>query len=157
MTTPEYTGPIDFAVITLPADASLGEGMRLLFQQAARGAISLLDVEIIGAHDDGTVGPLPAESLRTDGEFDVRLLDGARSDILEDDDLAAVAEELPAGQVAIVIVYEDRSLAPAALAWESVGGSELWSGGIDVDDLQHSLDHTAGENATTDHTTKESS
>lgn len=134
-----YSGPVDYAVFIVPAEAQLQNGFRLLLDQVDRGSLELLDLEIIGT-TSGAVTRLPLSALHAAEEFDLAVLDGAESDILEPDDLAAIAEVLPPGHLAIVVVYEDRNLAGLASAWEAVGGSQLWSGGVDIDDLVHSLD-----------------
>ena len=55
------------------------------------------------------------------------------------DGRAAIAAGLEDGQFAVALVYEDRSLASAAAAWTSAGGSELFSGGVAIDDLEDAL------------------
>lgn len=72
--------------------------------------------------------------------IDLAAYDGVESGILEADDLAGIAAELQSGQIALVIVYEDRSLAIAAEKWSAAGGIELFSGGVDLEDLEHALE-----------------
>ena len=72
--------------------------------------------------------------------MDLSVFDGVMSGILDDEDVAAIANALPQGEFALAIVYEDRSLAAAAGAWSAVGGAELFSGGVDIDDLEHAIE-----------------
>ena len=145
MSTTKYAGPIDYVVVTLPKDAPLGEGLQRLVEQADSHAISVLDLEIVGTRADGSFGPLPLDAINTGDGFDVEVLEGVRTDIIEDDDIEALAEELTEGEVAVAIVYEDRSLAPVVDAFTQVGGSELWAGGAIVDDIEHSLEDDESE------------
>ena len=145
MSTTKYAGPIDYVVVTLPKDAPLGEGLQRLVEQADSHAISVLDLEIVGTRADGSFGPLPLDAINTGDGFDVEVLEGVRTDIIEDDDIEALAEELTEGEVAVAVVYEDRSMATAIEAWTKVGGSELWAGGAVVDDIEHGLEDDESE------------
>ena len=145
MSTTKFAGPIDYVVVTLPKDAPLGEGLQRLVEQADSHAISVLDLEIVGTRADGSFGPLQLDAITVGDGFDVEVLEGVRTDIIEDDDIEALAEELREGEVAVAIVYEDRSIAPVVEAWARVGGTELWAGGAIVDDIEHSLEDDESE------------
>ncbi|MEA4944862.1 MAG: hypothetical protein VB080_10570 [Propionicimonas sp.] len=138
MTTDFYSGPVDFAVFVVPLGARLQDGFRALIEQVARGAIELLDLEIIGVANGEPVR-LAFADLAADGEARSVDLAEFESDVLQPDDLAAIAGELPPEHVAIAVIYEDRSLAEVAAAWGRHGGLELWAGGVDITDLAASL------------------
>lgn len=146
MATETYCGPIDYAVFELPAAARPAQGLRLLLEQVDRGAIELLDLEIVGRADDGTPRLLTVDDLAGANGDERAVFDGASSGVLDADDLAAIAGSLVPGRIAIAIVYEDRSLAGLARAWRAEGGAELWSGGIDAGELAHRLEGFEGEN-----------
>lgn len=129
-------------VFAFGADADIAPGLALLLARAQRGDIELLDLEVIG-QAGGAATPLRLDGLVTDG-FDPHVFDGIESGILDADDLSMIAEELGPAQVAVVVVYEYRVLADVAAAWETAGGRELWSGGVDVAGLDESL-ASAGE------------
>ena len=132
-------------VVTLPKAAPLGEGLQRLVEQADRHTISLLDLEIVGTREDGSFGSLPLDDIHAGDGFDVGVLEGVRTDIIEDDDIEALAEELSEGEIAVAIVYEDRSLAPVVDAFARVGGTELWVGGVVVDDLEQGFEDAESE------------
>ena len=113
--------------------------MGLMMLGAAKGSEITIHVE--GNEADMALEKLAG--LVTDG-FDPHVFDGIESGILDADDLSMIAEELGPAQVAVVVVYEDRVLADVAAAWETAGGRELWSGGVDVAGLDESL-ASAGE------------
>ena len=134
MASEEFAGPIDYIVFALDEGADLSTGLAAVLERVDQGIIEILDIELIGRNAEGTAVRLPLES--TD-------FDGAETDILDDEDLAGIADALGDGQVALAIVYEDRSLAAAAAAFRARGGVELFSGGIAVEDLDHADAATA--------------
>lgn len=126
MSDAEYTGPLNFAVFALPQGADFAGVTAEVTQLAASHRAEILDVELISRASDGSarLEPLPAE------------LAAAETDLLQADDLAVVAEDLVDGELALVVVYEDRTLASLASQIASVSGRELWAGGIDVADVE---------------------
>ncbi len=135
MATLTYSGPVDYAVFAVPRNAQLGAALRTLLARIELGAIELLDLEVIERDADGSPVRRPVAALEAGGDFDVSVFDGAESAVLDDEDLALIAAELGADDRAIVVVYEDRSLAEVAAQVTSAGGQLLWAGGIDVADL----------------------
>lgn len=140
MATEQYSGPIDFMVFTLPKGADPGPGLLALITSVMQGRLELLDIEFVVRDADGNPSRVPHAEVLSASSIETSLFDGAFSGILDEDDLATIATELEPGQLAIALVYEDRSLAAPAKAWTVAGGSELFSGGIDVADLDHTLD-----------------
>lgn len=132
MATPQFSGPLDYAVIVVPRRARVGAALGLLLDRVDGGAIELLDLEVI----DRDASRLPLSALSEAEGLDASAFEGAESDVLGDDDVAAIAEELGEDELAIAVVYEDRSLAAVAEALAAEGGRMLWSGGIDVADLE---------------------
>lgn len=137
MATPQFAGPVDYVVFVFDEHSDLGPGLSALLERIEQGIIEVLDIELLARETDGS----PIRRVLTDLDgvtgIDVSIFDGAESGVLDADDLAQVVEELTTEQVALVIVYEDRSLATAANAWGSAGGVELFSGGVDLNDLEH--------------------
>lgn len=140
MATEDFAGPIDFLVFAVAADADLGPGLSAVLDRVREGIIEILDIELIARDTDGAPIALSRADVQATTSLDLSVFDGVESDILDGDDRAGIAEALGDGQIAIAIVYEDRSLAAAAAAWSSVGGTELFSGGVDVTDLEHALE-----------------
>ena len=126
MTDPAYTGPLSFAVFAVPSGGSLADALRELQSLRSRGAIEVLDVELLTRGDDGAAG---REAF---GDLSIA---ATETDLLDDEDLAAVAAELGEGERALVVLYEDRSLASVAELLVAAGGREVWVGGIDPNDL----------------------
>lgn len=138
MATDAFAGPIDFLVFTFPAGAAVGAGLSAVLDRVDAGTIELLDLEIVGLNADRE--PVRLALADVQGDTDLSAFAGAESGILDADDLGRIAEALQPGDFAIALVYEDRSLASAAAAWSAVGGAELFSGGVDIAELERALD-----------------
>src|SRR4051794_39439283 len=132
MATSTYSGPVDYAVFAVPYGAAISEALRTLLAQIDAGAIELLDLEVIERGPDGAASRRPLSVLDTpdagDDRFDLSIFDGAESEVLDPEDLDLVVSELPDAHRAVVVVYEDRSLASFASRVAVAGGKLLWSG-----------------------------
>lgn len=131
----DFAGPIDVVVFSFPPGASMAAGLDALLARVDAGAVEILDLEIIGSEGEH-VG---IDSLSDADRAALAAFDGAETDILDADDLALISESLDDGHFAVAVVYEDRSLASVAAAWAAVGAKEIFSGGVDVDELDHAL------------------
>lgn len=140
MATLTYSGPVDYAVFAVPKTAQLAATLRTLLARIDLGAIELLDLEIVERDADGSAVRRPITALEAGDDFDVNIFDGAESAVLDDEDLALIAAELGDDDRAVVVVYEDRSLAEVAAQVTTAGGQLLWAGGIDVADLAKIVD-----------------
>ena len=130
MATSNYVGPLNFVVFVVPAGAELTSVIdELQNVQAARG-IEVLDLELLVRDDTGTV--------RRE-RFGIAAADGVETDLLDDEDLAEIGGELAQDERALVVVYEDRSLAGIADGVVDLGGREVWAGGIDAADLDEGV------------------
>lgn len=139
MATEQFTGPIDYLVFVFDEHADLGPGLAALLDRVEQGIVEILDIELIGRDEAGTPIKRPFSDLDGVTGIDVTIFNGAESGILDADDLTGISSELQIGQIALAVVYEDRSLAAAAGAWAEAGGIELFSGGVDVNDLEQAL------------------
>jgi len=135
MATDQYVGPVDFLVFAFPDGTSIAAGLSAVLDRVDAGGIEILDLACVTRNDDGR--PLRIRLAEMDGVTPTQIsqLEGIESDILDNDDLARIAAELDPQHFAVAIVYEDRSLASAAAAWTAANGTELFSGGVDIDDL----------------------
>lgn len=141
-----YGGPIDYMVFSFPPGAVITEGLTQLLDCVHRGIIEILDFEVVSRTANGDAAFETLESLRGIEGFELSRFEGAQSDILDADDLTAIAESLKPGWRAIALVYEERSLASVAAAWDRAGGELLLAGGIDYDELEDALARTSIEN-----------
>lgn len=139
MATLMYSGPVNYAVFAVPRSAKLTDALRALLELTASGSLELLDLEILETTATGETVRRHASVLEAAEGFDPAVFDGAESGILDDQDLAFIGAELEANSRAIVMVYEDRSLAQVAANMVDAGGSLLWSGGIDITELAENV------------------
>ena len=140
MATETFAGSVDCLVFAFPEGAELDAGLHQVLGCVAAGTIELLDLEVIGRNADGGAVRRSIEDLAGSADPVLQAFVGAESGVLDADDLAQIAGLLEAGQFALAIVYENRSLAAAADAWTKVGGTELLSGGVDINDLAQAVD-----------------
>lgn len=142
MATELYAGPVDYLVFAFPAGARADSGLTALLTRVDAGLIEILDMECVSVGADGAAVREPLTDV-VNGSL-AEAFSGAESDILEDADLAAIARRLGTGDRALAVVYEERSLASAAADWTADGGRLIMSGGIEIEDLERSLDDLEG-------------
>lgn len=140
MATEEFSGPIDFVVFSVPRGMDVAPALDEVLSRVNSGILEILDVEVITLDAEGQALRIPLSDAATYISGDLSGFEGAESQILEEEDLAQIAESLTGDFIAIAVIYEDRSLASTANLVTAAGGSVLWSGGITLDDLEHALD-----------------
>lgn len=140
MATEKFAGPIDYLVFAFGGDADLGAGLSAVLERVSQGIIEILDIELITRDNNGAPVTLTFADVQDSTRLDLSVFDGVESGILDAEDHAGIASALDPGHIALAIVYEDRSLASAANAWAEAGGRELFSGGVDLTDLEHALE-----------------
>ncbi|QJW35073.1 DUF6325 family protein [Cellulosimicrobium protaetiae] len=138
----QESGPIDFLVIELPTDRATGDkAFPHLVDLVDRGIIRVLDLVVVRREDDGSVVGLGLEEL-DDGSTELAVFAGARSGLLDGDDLDEAASAVEPGTTAVVLVYENVWAAPFATALRRNGAQLVASGRIPVQALLASLDAT---------------
>jgi hypothetical protein len=132
-------GPIDYAVIEWPGRQPNGEAMPLILDLVDRGIIRLLDIAFLAKDEDGSVAALDVASLNGPGagfeEFE-----GASSGLLSQDELEDAASVLGPGTSAAILVWENRWVAPVAVALRRSGAQLVADGRIPVQAILASLD-----------------
>ena len=136
------SGPVDFLVVALPPDRAPGDAASpYLVDLVDRGIIRVLDLVVVRREDDGGVTAVGLEEL-DDGSTELAVFEGARSGLLDDDDLAQAVDAVEPGMTAVVLVYENVWAAPFATALRRNGAQLVASGRIPVQALIASLDAT---------------
>jgi hypothetical protein len=139
-------GPIDYVVIEWPGEQPNGEAIPLIIDLVDRGIIRILDVAFLAKGDDGSVAALDLGAIDGDGSG-FEAFEGASSGLIGQDELEDAASVLEPGTSAAVLVWENRWVAPVAVALRRSGGQLVASGRIPVQAILASLD--AVEAATT--------
>jgi hypothetical protein len=132
-------GPIDYAVIEWPDRQPNGEAMPLILDLVDRGIIRLLDIAFLAKGEDGSAAALDVSSLNGSGSG-FEEFEGASSGLLSQDELDDAASVLQPGTSAAILVWENRWLAPVAVALRRSGAQLVADGRIPVQAILASLD-----------------
>jgi Family of unknown function (DUF6325) len=141
----EEMGPVDYVVIEWPREQPTGEAAPLILDLVDKGIIRILDVAFLAKDTDGTVATLELGSINGGGEG-FSEFEGASSGLLGEDELEDAASVLEPGTSAAVIVWENRWLAPVAVALRRSGGQLVASGRIPIQAILAALDAVEATN-----------
>ncbi|WP_402462571.1 DUF6325 family protein [Isoptericola aurantiacus] len=132
-------GPIDYLVVEFPGNRMTGEGWPLLVDLVDRRIIRVLDLAFLRKDEDGSVTGISLQDLGEDGA-ELTVFEGARSGLLDDDDLAEAAAAVEPGCSAGVLLYENTWAAPFAAAMRRSGAELVAFGRIPINALLAALD-----------------
>jgi len=133
-------GPIDYLAVEFPGARLEGEGLAALLDLTERGIIRILDLIVATVAEDGSFAVVALADLDGDGELDLAVFEGARSGLLDEDDIAQSAALVKPGNAVGLIVYENTWAGPFVSAMRSVGAEVIASGRIPADDVVAALD-----------------
>jgi hypothetical protein len=136
----DLMGPVDYLVVEFPGNRMTGKGLPLLLDLVDRGIIRILDFAFVTKGTDGSVAGIEITDLDADGELDVAVFEGARSGLVDDDDLAEAGSVLEPGNSAGVLVYENLWAAPLARELRRGGAQLVASGRVPVQALLASIE-----------------
>ncbi len=126
-------GPIDYLALEFPGARLTGEGMAELIRLVDAGIIRILDMRAIVRTTEGTVTAVAVTDLDGDGTLDLAVFDGVESDLLDEEDLAEVAELVQPGNALAVIVYENTWAGPFVSAMRRAGAEVVASVRVPAD------------------------
>ena len=141
MTTPaaDVYGPIDFVLLEFPRDRLTGEAGKALMDLVERGTIRLYDLVVISKDQDGTVEVLEVtDPLSEAAGF--AYFAGARSGLIDDEDMQEAASAMNPGTVAALIVYENSWAVPFVAAARNSGGELIASARIPAAEIIEALE-----------------
>jgi len=142
----EEMGPIDYLLVEWPGRQPKGEAAPILVDLVERGIVRVLDLTFITKAEDGSVAAMEISDLGEKVE-ELKMLEGASSGLLSDEDTAEAAEALEPGTSAALLVYENRWAAPFAAAVRRSGGQLVANGRIPVQAVLAALDAAEGAEA----------
>lgn len=146
--TPDVHGPVDFLLIQFPADRLTGQVTPRLVELVESGIIRLYDLIVISKAESGAVEALELRDSPVAQEF--QYFAGARSGLIDDEDLRQAADAMDPGTVAALLVYENSWAVPFVAAARASGGEVIAGGRIPATVIMDALDALeAGEPATT--------
>jgi uncharacterized membrane protein len=133
-------GPVDYVIIEFETKAADGSMAAAILDLVERGIITLLDVTMVSKGDDGSFRVIDLDAL-DDGQLGgITVLAGARSGLLDDEDLASAVEAISPGTSAVVIVYENTWAEPFVTAAHRIGAQFVASGRIPADELVSAIE-----------------
>ena len=138
--TEQDVGPIDYLAVEFPGARLKGEGLAALLDLTERGIIRILDLVVAKVDADGSFAAVALADLDGDGELDLAVFEGARSGLLDDDDIAESAALVEPGNAVGLIVYENTWAGPFVTAMRNAGAEVIASGRIPAEDVAAALD-----------------
>ncbi len=135
----EVPGPVDYLLVEWKGRQPEGEVAPHLIDLVERGLIRILDLRFLVKDEDGSVTELEISDLG-DRVVEFAIFEGARSGLVDDEDLASAAAILEPGTSAALLVFENAWAAPFAGAVLRSGGDVVASGRIPVTDLLAAVD-----------------
>jgi hypothetical protein len=135
----EDLGVVDVLVVELPPTWE-GGGLEPLLDLAARGAVRIIDVEVLVRRDDGTVGFEEPGSGAAAAVSGLSVFFGHSSGLLGEQHAADAAALVAEEAVGLVVVYENLWTSALAGALRRVGGRLADAGRLDRATLETVLD-----------------
>ena len=136
-------GPVDVVVIGFVGDAFNGEVAPALFDLVESGTIRIIDLAFVRKAADGTTDAIEIEDSEVAALF--AELDEDHHDLLNDVDLAAIADDLEPATAALVVVFENCWAARFATAVRASQGMLLSFDRIPHDIVVAAIDALEGE------------
>ena len=140
MTDELEVGPVDYLVVEFPGSKMTGEGLPILVDLVDRGIIRILDLVFVKRDEDDTITVAEVADLDGDGTLDLAVFQGARSGLLDEDDINEAGSVLTPGSSAAILVWENRWAAPFVGAMRRSGAEVVASGRIPAADLIAAID-----------------
>jgi uncharacterized membrane protein len=137
MTASDVHGPIDTTIIEFPAGATGAATADALRDLVDSGLIRLYDIAIVAKDDDGNA---VAVDLGSTAAGDLTTFGGAASGLIDDDDLASLADIIQPGCVGAALVYENAWAAPFVAAARSEGAEVVASARLSAQEIMDALD-----------------
>ncbi len=140
MSQTDVFGPVDYVMIEFPRDSTGAETAKALGDLVDSGTVRLYDVMVVSKDEGGGATEIDL-SNPSDGQLtEWRAFAGARSGLLDDDDVARAAEVLGDGKVAAVVLYENAWAVPFVSGARNEGGQMVASARLTAQEIMDALD-----------------
>ena len=133
-------GPIDFLAVEFPGARLKGEALSALLDLVDRGIIRILDLCVAKVDEGGNVTAVEITDLDGDGTLDLAVFAGARSGLIDEDDVAESARLVEPGNAVGMLVYENTWAGPFVAALRRAGADVIASSRIPAADVIAMLD-----------------
>jgi len=143
----EVHGPIDFVLVEFPGDRITGGAADALADLVERGIIRLYDLLVVRKEEDGSFSGFDVAELADGAAGAFVAFAGARSGLLDDDDLQQAADAMEPGTIAALIVFENTWAIPFVARAMEAGGQLVASARIPADVVNAALDGLEAQDA----------
>jgi hypothetical protein len=133
----EVHGPVDYLLLEFRESRLTGGAAAAVLDLVDRGIIAVYDILVVGKDQEGGAYALDLAQAEV-GDFTG--LSGARSGLLDDDDLADAASAMEPGTLAVLLVYENLWARPFVAAAIESGGEVIASARISAADIEAAVD-----------------
>lgn len=117
----ETTGPVDVLAIEIDRGDD-GAVAAALGEAVAAGTIHIIDMLVVSRDEDGAVESVEITDLDAEAAAVWTALDGDVHGLVNDEDVAAIAEAVTPGRSAVLVVYEHLWARPVAAAIDAGNG-----------------------------------
>ena len=131
-------GPVDLLVIEFPRGRLSAEGFATLVDLVDRDVLRVLDLEFVTRPEDGPPRLVAIEDAVSE-EAELHYLNGASTDLLDDDDVLEVGTHIEPGSLGCVVVVEHSWALGLSDALEASGAHLLRSSRVSPEDLVAAL------------------
>ena len=133
-------GPIDFVLLEFPDDADTKACADAMMNLIERGVIRLFDVLVIRKALDGSYSGVDLTDVTPAGVGGFTAFEGARSGLIDNDDVSAAVAAMQPGTMAALIVFENAWAAPLVAAVLDAGGELIASQRIPAPNILEALE-----------------
>jgi Family of unknown function (DUF6325) len=134
-------GPVSYTVVAFPGNQFNGNIAPEVEKLVANGTVRILDLVFVGKDEAGDTISLEFDQLDELAAFGE--IDGEVGGLVNMEDLDLVASNLPEGNSALVIVWEDLWARPLVEAMRASGGVLIESARIPADLVEAALNELA--------------
>ena len=134
-------GPVSYTVIAFPGNRFNGNIAPEIEKLVANGTVRILDLVFVGKDEQGDTISLEFDQMEELAPF--ADIDGEAGGLVNAEDLDHVAANLPEGNSALVILWEDLWAVPLATAMRESGGVLVDSARIPAYLIETALDELA--------------
>ncbi len=142
MTDDQAMGPISYLIAEFPGNKMTGDGFAILVDLVNRGVIRVLDLRFITKDLDGSVAAVELSDIDRNGQFDMKVFEGASAGLIDDSDFADAASVIQPGSSAGILIFENRWATPFVNALRRGQAQLVAAGYIPIDSVIASLDAT---------------
>jgi hypothetical protein len=134
-------GPVSYTVVAFPGNQFNGNMAPEIEKLVANGTVRILDLVFVGKDEAGDTISLEFDQLDELAAFGE--IEGEVGGLVNMEDLDLVASNLPEGNSALVIVWEDLWARPLVEAMRASGGVLVESARIPADLVEAALNELA--------------